>query len=45
MAKLRQENEKLQKGHQRAEKQSEEASTKLSVLQQYFKEKEIEMQR
>ncbi len=45
MARLRKENEKLQKGHQQAEKKSQEASTKLSVLQQYFKEKEVELQK
>ena len=45
VAKLRQETEKLQKGHQKAEQKSIEASTKLSVLQQYFKEKEVELQK
>ena len=45
VAKLRKENEKLQKGHQKAEQKSVEASTKLTVLQQYFKEKEVELQK
>ena len=45
MQKIRKENEKLEKGHQQAEEKSIEASTKLSVLQQYFKEKEVELQK
>ncbi len=44
-AKLTTENERLKEGHRSAEQKSTEASTKLSVLQQYFKEKEVEMQK
>ena len=42
---LKEEAQRLKQGHQQAEKHSQEAATKLNVLAQYFKEKEIEMQR
>ena len=44
MQELKRENEKLQVGHQSAQQQSQEATTKLSVLSEYFKEKEVQLQ-
>ncbi|CAH1790991.1 unnamed protein product, partial [Owenia fusiformis] len=43
--KLKTELETLKEGHQSAEKSAEEAQTKLQVLNSYFKEKEIALQR
>ena len=42
---LRREMENLREGHQRAQLQSQESSTKLSVLTEYFKQKEVELQK
>lgn len=44
MQKLQTEMTELKRGHQQAEQQSKEATTKLNVLASYFKEKEIELQ-
>ncbi|XP_064622641.1 melanoma inhibitory activity protein 2-like [Lineus longissimus] len=42
---IKQEMEELKMNHSKAEKESTEAMTKLSVLSSYFKEKEIQMQK